>query len=129
MTEPASPVDLKEHLELLVSKVEQRVELEGRAAREAIVLAKSIADGQREASNYVRDQLREQATKFPTREYVDARLDDADRVRDRHSDRFVSLETRMSHIEGKVLSFVAIGGIVIVIAASLVQIALREMGK
>jgi len=109
-------VSLKEHLELRVSALEQKVSLQVEGAKVALDLAKGIADEQRVASNKVRDQLREQAATFVNREsYEMANASMAHRIE--------LLEAAAANVQGRMWAL----GISLGIFVTILQLFVRHV--
>ena len=117
-------VTLREILELRISELEKRMQLYNAEALRAKEMAAEVAKGQREAARETTEELRVQAMKYPTREALDARTGELDRVVGRVMDRLAILETKVSNMEGRLWSFAA--GITFVFAA--ITLALRLVG-
>ena len=100
-------VSLREHLEFRITTLEEKMRIQIDASERALELAKEIADQQREASNYGRDQLREQAATFIGREPFEMRSAGLDRRLDSLMDRCMALEKANANIEGRIWMLVA----------------------
>jgi hypothetical protein len=109
-------VSLKEHLELRVYALEQKVNMQVEGARVALDLAKGIADEQRVASNKVRDQLREQASTFVNREsYELANVSMAHRIE--------LLESAAANVQGRMWAL----GISLGVFVTVLQLFVRHV--
>lgn len=122
-----SHVPLREHIEALIvalrqetassfASVRREFDATDRTAKEATDKANSAMDKRLDHMNEFRDQLRDQAAKFVTRDLVDERIVALEKLlngkTDSNGERIGRLETKGSNLDGR---FWAIGAVVIVV--------------
>jgi len=107
-------LNLREYMEARLEALEGRMDLHVTYTRDALGLAKAIADKRMEEANRVRDQLREQTQHFVAREpYEVAHL---------NIDKRVSvIETATANIQGRIWAM----GVGLAVFFTAIEIVLR----